>query len=212
MVVARQHRHAVEGDLTPTGTGATRKPPALVNSAASDPGLEAIVEPRVRRRVADRLGVSPGELSVETSLADDLAVDSLDLLETVIAVEEDLDVSIAERHLESVRTYGDLVALVVAIVAESRRLASEAVPTVAARVVAPEGGTLERTALLTPYAAETLVEDALFAGPGASLEIMVLAPASSGALNGVRRLFARLGQRGIRVQVSLGPPARLASR
>ena len=39
------------------------------------------VEPRVRRVVAEYLGVGVEELSDETSLTDDLAADSLDLVE-----------------------------------------------------------------------------------------------------------------------------------
>jgi len=50
----------------------------------------AALEPRVRRLVAERLGVSPEDLIPEASLADELAVDSLDLLEIAIALEADL--------------------------------------------------------------------------------------------------------------------------
>ena len=50
------------------------------------------IESRVRRIVADRLGISPAELLPDTSLADDLAVDSLDLIEIAIAVETEVGV------------------------------------------------------------------------------------------------------------------------
>ena len=43
------------------------------------------VEPRVRRVVAEQLGVNVEELTPEVSLTDDLAADSLDLLELTLA-------------------------------------------------------------------------------------------------------------------------------
>src|SRR5262245_66418492 len=82
-----------------------------------DPRRTAALESRVRRIVADRLGVTPCELLPDTSLADDLAVDSLDLLEIAIAIEAEAGVSIAEHQLEGVRTYGGLATLVPTTVA-----------------------------------------------------------------------------------------------
>src|SRR4029450_3095206 len=68
-----------------------------------------IVEPRVRRLVAEHLGVTEDELSPELSLVEDLAADSLDFAELGLAVEEELDVAVPDDVLDAVRTYGDLV-------------------------------------------------------------------------------------------------------
>jgi len=72
------------------------------------------------------------------------------------------------------------------------------------RVVPPSGkrGTiLHRTAFLTPYTAETIAEDALRAGHGAELDLMVAADATAADVARVREQFAWLGNRGIRVAV-----------
>ena len=70
------------GGLTPPGSPAPR--PSLVDARASD---LLRVETRLRSVAAEALGVAPGELSCDVSLIDELAVDSLDLLELVLAAD-----------------------------------------------------------------------------------------------------------------------------
>ena len=60
---------------------------------------------------------------------------------------------------------------------------------------------LHRTDVLTPYAAETIAEDALRAGDGAHLDLRVAAGTSAGVLALVHDRFAGLEHRGIRVSV-----------
>ena len=55
-----------------------------------------LVEPRVRRVVAEHLGVNPEELTRDVSLTDDLAADSLDLLEDEPRVDDD---ALRREHL-----------------------------------------------------------------------------------------------------------------
>jgi acyl carrier protein len=165
--------------------------------------MRSIVEPRVRRLVAEHLGVAEDELSPELSLVEDLAADSLDFAELAIAVEDELDLTVPEHVLDSVRTYGELIDVMVMLT--RARLASTAprVP-VLARVRRPSvgaEGTLERSGLLTPYLAETLADDVLHGGPGAQIEVFVPAPAEDQALQHVRDAFAWLADHGVHVLV-----------
>ncbi len=165
--------------------------------------MRSLVEPRMRRLVAEHLGVAEEELSPELSLVEDLAADSLDFAELALAVEDELDVVVPEELLDSVRTYGDLVEAAVALA--RARLESEA-PRIAvvARVCRPAAGadaTLERAGLLTPYLAETLADDVLRGGPGARIEVLVPGPAEDRALQHVRHTFAWLADRGVQVLV-----------
>lgn len=163
--------------------------------------MRSLVEPRVRRLVAEHLGVTEEELSPELSLVEDLAADSLDFAELGLAVEEELDLAVPEDVLGGVRTFGDLVE--VAITLAQTRLETEAPNVlVVARVHRPAlgaDGTLERTGLLTPYLAETLAADVLRSGPGARIEIMVPAAAEDQALQHVRNAFSWLADRGVEV-------------
>src|SRR5881409_798587 len=116
------------------------------------------IEPRARGIVAERLGVGPEELRPDVSLTDDLAVDSLDLIDLGLALEAECGVVLRRRAIESVRTYGDLLAAVAA----ARRRGRVAPIFARARVVPARGngGGLERSGELTPYEIEILVADA----------------------------------------------------
>ena len=164
-------------------------------------------ELRVRGVVADSLGVGLEELVREVSLRDDLAADSLDLVELALALEAKFGISVPDRVLDWVRSYGDLVEATVDLIrarraAESR--GAEQPLRFVARVVPSEGrsgGVLERAGWLTPYTVETIAEDALRAGDGARLEVTVAASTEDAALARVQDDFACLGERGIRVTV-----------
>jgi len=72
-------------------------------------GMELFVEPSVRALIADQLGVGVEELVPGVSLRDDLAADSLDLVELTMALEAEFGIVVPERVLDRVRTCGDLV-------------------------------------------------------------------------------------------------------
>jgi len=160
------------------------------------------LEPSIRRVVAERLGVGMEALEPNVSLVDDLAADSLDLVEIGLALEAECDVVVDDRLLESVRTYRELVDAVAA----ARRLAVVTPPEppfVRARVVVPPGHgvTVERAGALDPYTIELLTEDARRAGPGARLELELTAPTDEAG----RRWLAGLAERGFDVSVRPGP-------
>ena len=71
--------------------------------------MELFVEPSVRALIADHLGVGVEELVPGVSLRDDLAADSLDLVELTMALEAEFGIVVPERVLDRVRTCGDLV-------------------------------------------------------------------------------------------------------
>lgn len=165
--------------------------------------MRNIVEPRVRRLVAEHLGVAEDDLSPELSLVEDLAADSLDLAELALAVEDELDVLISEAVLGGVRTYGELVDVLLGLVRARFETEAPGV-SVLARVCRSADGaapTLERAGPLTPYLAETLADDVLRSGPGTRMEVLVAGPAQEQALRHVWNTFAWLGDRGVQVLV-----------
>jgi acyl carrier protein len=78
---------------------------------------------KVRHLVADRLGVDVQTLQADVELGADLAVDSLDLADLALALEEELSIVISDDALATVRTFGDLVG-----VARPRSRAGDVVP------------------------------------------------------------------------------------
>jgi acyl carrier protein len=93
------------------------------------------VESRVRCLVAEFLGVDASDLGPEISLTDDLAADSLDLLELVLGLEGRFGIAIPEAVIDGMHRYGDLVDVVEALAAEQHAPAGAEAPLVWARVV-----------------------------------------------------------------------------
>ncbi len=158
-------------------------------------------EIRLRALVADTLGVDVADLSPDVSLVDDLAADSLDVAELVVRVETELGITLADRVVDRVRTYGELVRAALAACRAPATMEPIDEPLlVRARLVSAHGELL-RAEALTPYAAETLAGDALAAGHGAYLELAVPPDAEDAAVDRVRARFAWLDRHGIMVQV-----------
>lgn len=59
--------------------------------------------------LADQLNVDESEVRLESRFVDDLGADSLDLVEVVMALEEEFDVKIPDTELESLRTVADAI-------------------------------------------------------------------------------------------------------
>ena len=56
------------------------------------------------------------DVTEETKLSDDLDLDSLDVVEIIMAIEEDYDVSFAEEELGGMKTVGDALAKLQAVI------------------------------------------------------------------------------------------------
>jgi acyl carrier protein len=70
------------------------------------------IEEKVRKVLAENLGRDVEEVTMEARLEEDLDADSLDLVEAVLALEEELGVKIPEEEMESVKTVQNAVDLV----------------------------------------------------------------------------------------------------
>ncbi len=62
--------------------------------------------------IAEYTNYAPEELKEEMSFADDLGIDSLDLAQIIMAVEDEYDVELDEEVFDSVDTIGDAIALI----------------------------------------------------------------------------------------------------
>jgi acyl carrier protein len=62
------------------------------------------VEQRVKKIVAEQLGVNETEIKIESSFVDDLGADSLDTVELVMALEEEFETEIPDEDAEKITT------------------------------------------------------------------------------------------------------------
>ncbi len=62
------------------------------------------VEQRIKKIVAEQLGVNETEVKNESSFVDDLGADSLDTVELVMALEEEFECEIPDEQAEKIHT------------------------------------------------------------------------------------------------------------
>lgn len=64
---------------------------------------------KVKAIVVEQLGVEEGNVTKEATFVDDLSADSLDIVELVMALEEEFDLEIPDNEAEKIVTVGDVV-------------------------------------------------------------------------------------------------------
>lgn len=64
---------------------------------------------KIRAILSEQLEIDPEEVVPEASFKDDLGIDSLDLFELVMSLEEEYDFEIPAEDLSSLNTIGDVI-------------------------------------------------------------------------------------------------------
>lgn len=67
------------------------------------------VEERVIEIVSENLGVDKKEVKRETSFTEDVGADSLDIVELVMELEEEFEITIPDDQAEKIRTVGEAI-------------------------------------------------------------------------------------------------------
>ena len=67
------------------------------------------VEAKVKSIIAEQLGVSEDEIKPGSSFIEDLGADSLDIVELIMAMEDEFGFEIPDEEAEGIRTVGDAV-------------------------------------------------------------------------------------------------------
>ena len=76
------------------------------------------VEKRVKEIIVEQLGVNESEVTPEAKFVDDLGADSLDLVELVMALEEEYNMEISDEDAEKILTVGDAIEYIQSHVAQ----------------------------------------------------------------------------------------------
>jgi acyl carrier protein len=64
---------------------------------------------RVKEIIADKLSLDADEITMEASFIDDLGADSLDIVELIMALEDEFDMEIPDEDAEKISTVADVV-------------------------------------------------------------------------------------------------------
>lgn len=66
------------------------------------------LSPKIKDIIVEQLGVDPEKVKPEASFIDDLGADSLDIVELVMAMEEEFDLEIPDEDAEKLKTVQDV--------------------------------------------------------------------------------------------------------
>lgn len=64
---------------------------------------------RIKKIIVDQLGVDESKITEDSSFIDDLGADSLDIVELIMAFEEEFDIEIPDEDAEKMKSVGDAV-------------------------------------------------------------------------------------------------------
>lgn len=73
---------------------------------------------KVKTVIAEQLGLDENEVNMESSFIDDLGADSLDIVELIMALEEEFNLEIPDEDAEKISSVGDVVEYIKAHVEE----------------------------------------------------------------------------------------------
>lgn len=76
--------------------------------STNDPAAGGLDFAEMQKLAAEILGVEPDRVQMDVSFARDLAADSLDIVELIMAIEDRYHVSLPEEELEHMKKVGDL--------------------------------------------------------------------------------------------------------
>jgi acyl carrier protein len=64
---------------------------------------------KVKKIIVDQLGVEEDKVKEDSSFIDDLGADSLDIVELIMAFEEEFDIEISDEEAEKIKVVGDVI-------------------------------------------------------------------------------------------------------
>jgi acyl carrier protein len=70
---------------------------------------EKTTEEKVKDIIVEQLGVNPEQVTEKASFIEDLGADSLDIVELVMAFEEEFSVEVPDEDAEKLQTVGDVI-------------------------------------------------------------------------------------------------------
>ncbi len=74
--------------------------------------MDTVLE-KVKEVISEQLGIEDTDsITTETTFIDDLGADSLDIVELIMALEEEFDMEIPEEEAEKITSVGDVVSYI----------------------------------------------------------------------------------------------------
>ena len=95
--------------LWPDCPAAVRTYPCATNTKRTNFMADKPIEEKVKDIIVEQLGVNPEQVTPQASFIEDLGADSLDIVELVMAFEEEFGVEVPDEDAEKLQTVGDVI-------------------------------------------------------------------------------------------------------
>jgi acyl carrier protein len=95
--------------LCPDCSAAAGLIPRATNTNRRNFMAEKSIEEKVKDIIVEQLGVNPEQVTPQASFIEDLGADSLDIVELVMAFEEEFGVEVPDEDAEKLQTVGDVI-------------------------------------------------------------------------------------------------------
>ena len=95
--------------LCPECSAAAGLNPSATNTNRTNFMAEKSIEEKVKDIIVEQLGVNPEQVTPQASFIEDLGADSLDIVELVMAFEEEFGVEVPDEDAEKLQTVGDVI-------------------------------------------------------------------------------------------------------
>ena len=96
-------------DAVPGLSGSCRTYSRATNTNRTNFMAEKSIEEKVKDIIVEQLGVNPEQVTPQASFIEDLGADSLDIVELVMAFEEEFGVEVPDEDAEKLQTVGDVI-------------------------------------------------------------------------------------------------------
>ena len=64
---------------------------------------------KIKDIIADQLGIEAETITPESNIQDDLGADSLDIVDLITTIEDEMDITIPDEAVENIKTVNDIV-------------------------------------------------------------------------------------------------------
>jgi len=67
---------------------------------------------KIKKIIVERLGVDPKDVTLEAGIREDLGADSLDVVDLIMEIEDEFELSVKDEDVQNITTVGDIVAYI----------------------------------------------------------------------------------------------------
>ncbi len=67
---------------------------------------------KVKEMLVEKLGVAPEKVTLESEIIKDLGADSLDVVEMLLSLEENFNITVTDEQTENIKTVKDIVDII----------------------------------------------------------------------------------------------------